>query len=325
MSARGRSAARAPSCFGRAALLAFFLVTTPTCSRSRPPSVRSVSASEPPQSAVKHAEPRVLPVTRGANELTAVRVSSTPGAAAVDPALLRVCADPNDMPFSNQREEGFENRLASLVAQALGRKVKYTFWPQRRGFLRLTLNAHECDVVMGVPVGTERVLTTRPYYRSSYVFVYGPRAPRVRSLDAPELRSLRIGVPVVGDDGANPPPIIALVARGLVDRLRGYSVYGDYREEGPSAGVIRAVRTGEVDLAIAWGPLAGYYARRGDPALAIRAVSERDAPPGQRFKFELAMAVRKDEAALRDRLDRVLASHAKPIAALLDSYGVPRL
>lgn len=252
-------------------------------------------------------------------------VAETDASAANNEALLRVCADPNNLPFSNERGEGFENRLATLVARALGREVRYTFWPQRRGFLRLTLNAHRCDLVMGVPLGTERVLTTVPYYRSTYVFVYGPHAPRVRSLDAPELHGLRIGVPVVGDDGANPPPVVALVEHGLVQNLRGYSVYGDYRTESPPADLVRAVRAGEVDLGIAWGPLAGYYARRGTPVLAIRALPEHDAPPGQRFTFELAMAVRKDSAELRDRLNHVIATRAREIAALLDAYGVPRL
>ncbi|HMH55230.1 MAG TPA: transporter substrate-binding domain-containing protein, partial [Gemmatimonadales bacterium] len=142
---------------------------------------------------------------------------------------LRVCADPNNLPFSNQRREGFENRLADLIAGELGDTVRYTWQPQRRGFLRNTLNANACDVVMGMPLGSDRVLTTRPYYRSSYVFVSRKdRHLRVRSLDDPVLRKLRIGVQLVGDDYANTPPVHALSRRGIVKNLVGYSVLGDY-------------------------------------------------------------------------------------------------
>ena len=258
-----------------------------------------------------------------------VSVSATTTAS--DPAVSRqrktlfVCADPNNMPFSNRAGQGFENRIAALVAQALGAEVAYTFWPQRRGFLRSTLNASRCDVVMGVPAGTERVLTTRPYYRSSYVFVYGPHTPHVRSFDAPELAKLHIGVPLVGDDGANPPPIIALTRRHLVANLRGYSVYGDYRDESPPSALIDAVRRGDVDLAVAWGPLAGYYAAHGEPQLAVATVPEAAPDAPERFAFSITMAVRPDDATLRDELDRVLVSERSRIDAVLREFAVPRL
>ncbi len=235
-----------------------------------------------------------------------------------------VCADPNNLPFSNRAGEGFENRLAELAAHALDADVAYTFWPQRRGFLRMTLNAGHCDVVMGVPVGTERVLTTAPYYRSGYVFVYGQHAPRVRSFDAQELAHLRIGVPLVGDDGANPPPIAALARRHLVENVRGYSVYGDYRRESPPSDLIQAVRNGEVDLAVAWGPLAGYFAARSEPKLAIFPVPEGPGGP-ETFRFEIAMAVRHDDETLRAELDRVIVEHHAEIQAILREFHVPTL
>jgi mxaJ protein len=297
---------------GRAAALLCACLVGFACSRRQPSPARTRAAATPTLLQLS-SEPDGLPARPPVATVT------------TESHTLRVCADPNNMPFSNRRGEGFENRLAALVGRALAEDVRYTFWPQRRGFLRLTLNARRCDVVMGVPLGTERVLTTRSYYRSSYVFVYGPKAPRVRSFDAPELRSLRIGVPVVGDDGANPPPIFALVDRGLIANVRGYSVFGDYRDESPPSSLVRAVRDGAVDLAVAWGPLAGYYARHGQPTLSVRAVPEREAPPGQHFEFAFAMAVRKDDAPLRDRLDDVLRSHTREIGELLDSYGVPRL
>jgi mxaJ protein len=157
---------------------------------------------------------------------------------------LRVCADPNNLPYSNDRREGFENRLAELVARDLGRDgVHYTWWAQRRGFLRNTLNVAACDVVMGIPSSADAVLTTRPYYQSSYAFV--SRADRhlaLASLDDPQLRRMRIGVQLVGDDGANSPPAHALSRRGIIRNVVGFSVYGDYAQGSP--GVANRVSSG---------------------------------------------------------------------------------
>lgn len=239
---------------------------------------------------------------------------------------LRVCADPNNLPFSNERGEGFENKLATLLAKDLHADVVTTWRPQRRGFLRETLNAKQCDVVMGVPATLDKVATTRPYYRSSYVFVFAPNAPHVDSFDAPALRSMRIGVPLVGDDGASPPPLLALASHGLLGNMRGYSVYGDYGRETPPADLIRALRSGEIDVAIAWGPLAGYYAKQaGGPTLALVTIPETEAPPGLTFTFDIAMGVRRDDAALAAELDALLARRKPQIDALLASYGVPTL
>ncbi|HVG45621.1 MAG TPA: quinoprotein dehydrogenase-associated putative ABC transporter substrate-binding protein, partial [Longimicrobium sp.] len=187
---------------------------------------------------------------------------------------LRVCADPNNLPFSNARGEGFENRIAELVARDLDARVRYTWWAQRRGFFRNTLRAHACDLVPGVPTSFELVLATRPYYRSTYVFVHRADAPfRVRSFDDPVLRRLRVGVQLVGDDYANTPPAHALARRGIIDNVRGYTVYGDYRQDNPPARIIEAVAHGEIDVAVAWGPLAGYFATRQGVPLEIVPVS----------------------------------------------------
>jgi mxaJ protein len=258
-------------------------------------------------------------------EVTPASFAVSGGAPPPRRRVLYVCSDPNNLPLSNRRGEGFENRIASVVARALHADLAYLYWPERRGFLRMTLNAGRCDVVLGVPVGTERVLTTAPYYRSGYVFVYGARAPHVRSLAAPELSALRIGVPLVGDDGANPPPVLALVSHGLTANLRGYSVYGDYRDESPPSELVQAVRRGDVDIAIAWGPLAGYYARKSEPHLALAPLPESEAPPGLTFRFEFAMAVRKDDAPLRDELNRVLVERRQEIDRILAAFSVPRL
>jgi mxaJ protein len=248
-----------------------------------------------------------------------------PAPAAAPRRVLRVCADPNNLPFSDRHGAGFENQLAELMARELRVEPVYTWWAQRRGFLRSTLGADRCDVVMGVPVGTERYALTRPYYRSGYAFV--TRADRdldIRSLDDPRLRRLRIGVPLVGDDGANPPPVHALARRGIVDNVRGYSVFGDYARESPPLDLIRAVAGGEIDVAIAWGPLAGAGARRAEVPLTVRLVDEPD-DDGIPLRFAIAIAVRKDDRALAQQLDRVLVRRHRAIARLLDAAGVPRL
>jgi mxaJ protein len=246
-------------------------------------------------------------------------------AVATAPAELRVCADPNALPHSNERREGFENAIVELLAADLGRSVRYTWWPQRRGFIRHTMRVGQCDVVAGVPAGYELTLTTAPYYRSTYVFVQrADAAAPVRSLDDPALRRLRVGVQLVGDDGVNTPPAHALTGRGIVDNVRGYTVYGDYREPSPAAAVVHAVASGDVDVALVWGPLAGYFARRADVPLAITPLAPAPEPP-LAFSFDIAMGVRKSDRALRDELDAALARRRDDVGRILDIYGVPRL
>ncbi len=236
-------------------------------------------------------------------------------------ALLRVCADPNNLPFSNERLEGLENRLADLVARELGMTVSYLWWAQRRGFVRNTLAAGRCDVVMGVPSSLPSVLTTRPYYRSTYVFVSrSDRKLGIESFDDPRLRRLRIGVQVVGD-GANTPPMDALARRGLVRNLVGYSVFGDYAEPNPPARIVEAVAGGEVDLAVVWGPLAAFFAGRSPVALDVAPVPPDPSLP---FEFSISMGVRKDDQALRAKLDSVLKRCKPEVQRILDEYRVPR-
>jgi mxaJ protein len=249
-----------------------------------------------------------------------VSAAPAPSAAA---SALRVCADPNNLPFSNRRGEGFENALAALVARDLGRPLEYAWWPQRRGFVRNTLRAGACDVIMGVPPELDAVLATAPYYTSTYVFVAPRRrALHLHSLDDPRLRRLTIGLPLIGDDYASVPPGGALAARGLAKNVRGYSVYGDYSRESPPADLIEAVARGEVDVAIAWGPLAGYFAARRGDLLEVTPVAPA---PGVPLRFAIAMGVRKGDRALRDALDAVLRRRAADVQALLDRFHVPRV
>ena len=248
-------------------------------------------------------------------------------AASAQARELRVCADPNNLPFSNDRLEGFENRIAALLARDAGAKLTYTWWAQRRGFIRNTLKAGKCDVVMGVPVGLESVLATRPYYRSTYVWVSRARGgTSVRSFDDPRLRKLRIGVQVVGNDYANTPPAHALLRRGLVRNMVGYTLYGDYSQPNPPARILEAVADGNVDVAVVWGPLAGYFATRVATPLVLRPASATDAlSPMVPFSYDIGLGVRRGDRDLRDRLDAFLVRRAGAIGRILDAYGVPRV
>ncbi|RTL88482.1 MAG: quinoprotein dehydrogenase-associated putative ABC transporter substrate-binding protein [Hyphomicrobiales bacterium] len=245
-------------------------------------------------------------------------------AAGGEPAILRVCADPNNLPFSDADGKGLENRLAELVAREIGAKVSYTWWAQRRGFIRNTLKAGLCDVVMGVPAHFDPVETTRPYYRSSYVFVSREdRNIDVASLKDPRLHSLKIGVHLFGDDGMNSPPVHALGEQGIVGNVIGYMLYGDYRDATPPARLIEAVEKGDVELAAAWGPLAGYAALTSPVPLRIVPIADgKDFAPLQ-FSFDISMGVRKGDAGLKKRLDEIIAQKSPEIAALLTSYGIP--
>jgi len=241
---------------------------------------------------------------------------------APSPETLRVCADPNNLPFSNERGEGFENALAQLVAKDLGRTVEYTWMPQRRGFIRNTLKAQKCDVVMGEPVGFDMARVTRPYYRSTYVFVSrADRALGVKSLDDPRLARMRIGLHAIGDDYANVPPAQALARRGLVEQVRGFPIYGDYTQPNPPADLITAVADGEVDVAIAWGPLAGYFARKSPVPLTVTPIESSE--PG--MTFAIGLAVRKDDSVRAAALASILADEQAAIDRVLDQFGVPRL
>jgi mxaJ protein len=244
--------------------------------------------------------------------------------AAVEP--LRVCADPNNLPFTNSKGEGFENKIAALLARDLGTRVEYTWFAQRRGFLRNTLTAQRCDVVMGLPVDTEPAWTTRPYYRSTYVFVTRrSRKLRIQSFDDPQLRTLRVGVELVGDDGANTPPAHALSRRGIVSNIVGFSVYGDYRTNSPPSAIIAAVARGDVDVAAAWGPMAGYFARKQPVALDIVPVQPRMDGRFLPQTFGIGMATRRRDQARHDRLERFIDQRRGQIDAILAAYHVPRV
>jgi mxaJ protein len=238
--------------------------------------------------------------------------------------VLKVCADPNNLPYSNAKGEGFENKLAELVAKDLGATLSYTWWAQRRGNVRETLNAGTCDLIPGVASSLDRLATTRPYYRSTYVVV--SRAERrldISGFDDPRLRNLRIGVQLIGDDGANTPPAHALMRRGITGNVRGYTVYGDYRSAAPQEPIMKAVASGEVDVAFVWGPLAGYFAGREGVKLRLTPLALPFDGPQLPMAFDISMGTRRDDRALREEVDAILLRRDGEVKALLRSFGVP--
>jgi mxaJ protein len=233
---------------------------------------------------------------------------------------LRVCADPNNLPFSNSAREGFENKLVDLVAKELDAKVTYTWRPQRRGNVRETLNAGQCDLIPGIGSSLEMLGTTRPYYRSTYVMVTRPGL-KIASFDDPKLKDLKIGVQMVGDDFSNTPPAHALTRRGLIDNVRGYMIYGDYEQAAPQSPIIDAVASGEIDVAFVWGPVGGYFAKKH--GLMVTPVSPRFDGPQIPMMFDVSMGVRKDDRALRSAVEAVLQRKSQEVEAILADYSVP--
>jgi mxaJ protein len=238
-----------------------------------------------------------------------------------DARTLKVCADPNNMPFSNQARQGFENRIIELVAHDLGAEVDYVWMAQRRGYVRNGLNAGRCDVIPGVAASLDMVAVTRPYYRSTYVFVTRPDEEPLRSLDDPRLHQLRIGVQMIGDDFSNTPPAHALTRRGIVGNVRGFMIYGDYATAAPQAPIIDAVAHRDIDVALAWGPLAGYFAAADH--LNVAPVEPWLDPPDLPMVFDISMGLRRSDADLRLEIDHLLTVEAPVIRQILADYHVP--
>jgi mxaJ protein len=237
---------------------------------------------------------------------------------------LIVCADPNNLPFSNRAGQGFENRIAQLLAKDMGARIEYVWWAQRRGFVRNTLGAAKCDVWPGVATGVERIAATRPYYRSTYVFVTRAAKPlQGLTLDDPRLRSLSIGVQMIGNDAMNTPPAHALSRRGLTQNIRGYMLYGDYNRPNPPAAIIDAVGQGIIDVGVVWGPLAGYFGSRSAVSLRVEPVTPEVDASVLPMTFDISMGVRRDEPDLQRRLNGLLESEKPAIDAVLRQFHVP--
>jgi mxaJ protein len=239
---------------------------------------------------------------------------------------LVVCADPNNLPFSSRTQPGFENRIAQLVAKDLGARLRYVWWAQRRGYVRNTLTQSKCDLWPGVATGMERVLPTRPYYRSTYVFVSRANSKLDGlTLDDPRLKSVVIGVQMIGNDAMNTPPAHALAHRGVVQNVRGFTVYGDYQRPNPPARIVDAVAKGEIDVGLVWGPLAGYFANRSDTRLRIQPVTPAVDAGVWPMTYDISMGVSRAEPQLRAQIDAILEKEQPAIGCILDAYHVPRL
>jgi len=252
-----------------------------------------------------------------------------PGAAE---RVLRVCEDPNNLPFSNRAGEGFENKIAELLAAELGWKLEYTWFPQRMGFIRNTLRGREpdsdrfkCDLVMGVPVGFELASTTKPYYRSTYALVYvkGKGLDAVKlpedmlKLEPAKLKTLKFGV--IGQT----PPVDWLLKHGLFEQAVPYQIQSGDPQAYPGEIVEKDLVAGKIDVAFVWGPIAGYFAKNASGA-GMTAVPFAPSPQIQ-FDFSIAMGVRFGERAWKDRVEQLLEANRPRIQAILAAYGVPQL
>jgi mxaJ protein len=267
-----------------------------------------------------------MTAARGLGRLALLLAVLLLNAGVAEARALKVCADPNNLPFSNDRLEGFENKIVALIAKDLDATVSYVWWAQRRGFIRHTLKAGDCDLWPGIASGIEMAATTRPYYRSSYMFVTrADRRLEIRSFDDARLKSLTIGVQMVGNDAMNTPPAHALARRGITQNVRGYMLYGDYRQPNPPAAIMEAVAEGRIDVGVVWGPLAGYFAAREARPLSLVPVEPQIDGAQWPMVFDIAMGVRRDDKDFKHEIDRLLAREHAAIDAILDAYHVPRV
>jgi mxaJ protein len=230
---------------------------------------------------------------------------------------LVVCADPDDMPYSREDGAGFENRIVQVVADQMGAQVRYEWQPLRRGAVRKTLTAKACDVLVGVPLGLDAVTTTQPYYRSGFVFVYPRSVEPFESFDDARLRTLRVGVQLVGVEMAATPAALALAQRGIVANVVGFPAYG---AQPAAQRMIQSLERGELDVAVVWGPQAGYFVRRARTPLAMSLTHG-----AARLEFAIGMAVRTNDTALRDELDAALARSRNRVRGILAQFDVPEV
>lgn len=239
-------------------------------------------------------------------------------AEAVDRSALRVCADPNNLPFSNDKGEGFENKIAELFAKTLGVPVRYTWYPDSQGFIRNTLRARQCDLIVGTNAGNDFLQNTNPYYRSSFVLVYREESGlSLRSLDDEALRSSTIGVV------AGTPPATLLAQKGLLGKLRSYALLVDTRYDSPARDLVRDVAAGKVDVGVLWGPIAGYFAKQESTPLVVVPLRSEDATV--RLDYRITMGVRINEPEWKRQINDLIRTHQQEINRILLDYGVPLL
>jgi quinoprotein dehydrogenase-associated probable ABC transporter substrate-binding protein len=266
-----------------------------------------------------------VPIHAGAQERQAPPAAPPPDAGnqlsieLVDPKVLRVCADPSNMPFSDEHEDGFENKLAQLLAKKLGKSLAYTWYPQAPGFVRNTLGGYRCDVIMGYPQGNDLVQSTNPYYRTTYALVVKPGngLDGVDRLDDPRLKGKHIGIV------AGTPPATILTVNGLMPEAKPYPLVVDTRVDSSAQAMVRDIRDGAVDAGVLWGPLAGYYARHDQPALAIVPLLHEDRRV--RLTYRITMGVRFSDQEWKRTLNRLIQENQAEINRIMLDYGIPLL
>jgi quinoprotein dehydrogenase-associated probable ABC transporter substrate-binding protein len=237
----------------------------------------------------------------------------------VDPKVLRVCADPRNLPFSNEKGEGFENRIAELLAAKLDKKLAYVWYPQATGFVRNTLGAHRCDLIPGFPQGDELVQSTNPYYRTAYALVIRPGSglDDLDRLTDPRLKEKRIGIV------AGTPPATYLAVNGLMPKAKPYPLVIDTRVDSSAQAMMRDLASGEIDVGVLWGPMAGYYAKQANPPMrVVLLLKETGGPP---LAFRIAMGVRAADQNWKRQLNKLIAENQADINRLLREFGVPLL
>jgi quinoprotein dehydrogenase-associated probable ABC transporter substrate-binding protein len=237
----------------------------------------------------------------------------------VDSNVLRVCADPNNLPFSNEKGEGFENKLAEFYAAKLGKRIAYTFFPQATGFVRMTLGSHRCDIIMGYPQGSELVQNTNPYYRTAYAFVSKAGSPLngVDTLSDERLKDKRIGVV------AGTPPATYFVADGLMTKAKPYPLMVDTRFDSSAVAMMNDVASGEIDAGVLWGPMAGYYASRANPPMHLALLLKDTGGP--HLVYNISMGVRASDQNWKRQLNQLISENQPAINKLLLEFGVPIL
>jgi quinoprotein dehydrogenase-associated probable ABC transporter substrate-binding protein len=237
----------------------------------------------------------------------------------VDPDVFRACGDPRNLPFSNDKGEGFENKLAELFAAKLGKKLSYTYFPQATGFVRMTIGSYRCDVIMGFPQGDDQAQGTIPYYRTTYALITkrGSGLEDVTAIDDPRLKDKRIGVV------AKTPPSTNMAINGLLGKAKSYPLFIDTRADSSAQAMIDDLNQGNIDCGILWGPMAGYFASQAKPPLAVvPLVKETN---GQQMMYRIGMAVRPADQEWKRTLNKLITENQAEINKLLISYNIPLL
>src|SRR5579872_1552215 len=237
----------------------------------------------------------------------------------VDPKVLRVCADPRNLPFSNEQGEGFENKLAEFLAAKLQKKIDYMYFPQATGFVRMTLGAHRCDVIMGFPQGDDLVQGTNPYYRTAYALVakQGSGLEDVTALDDARLKGKHIGIV------AGTPPATDMAVNGLMSNAKPYPLMIDTRFDSSAEAMINDLNKGEIDAAILWGPRAGFYAKKANPPLHVTPMVQEKTGP--QLVYRIGMGVRRADQNWKRLLNKLIQENQSEINKILIDYGVPLL